>query len=193
MTRLLLPLFLVGLLQSGCTDPNAVERRLLLSELQEAETRYASANQQVLELRSSSHQSETRLKSLRSELADYEGRVQAFMMNHKMATAALMAGTGGAAVALDPNNEFSDEARQIGGIIGVIAGVYCFENSEECARVGDQLVQASARVDDYKSQIRLAEETFSRDQKLLATAEQEFEVISTEVRSLRVKLRNLDN
>lgn len=192
MTRLLLPLFLIALVHFGCTDPNATERRLLLSELQEAESRYALASQQILERRSAVQQSEARLKGLRAELIDYEGNVQAFMMNNKMAVAALAAGTGGAVVALDATNEFSEEARQVGGVVGVLGGLYCMSNFEECTRVGDQLVQASAHVESLKARINSTEAYYDRESQLLATAEQEFQTLGPEVRNIRSKLRALN-
>jgi len=185
----LLPIFLFAIVLAGCQDPNAVERQLLISELQEVERRHALASQQISERRSATHRSETRLKALRSELADYEGRVQAFMMNHKMAIAALTAGTGGTAVALDPTNEFSDEARQVGGIVGAIGAFYCLSNFEECSHVGDQLTQASAQVDQYNSLISSAETDFNRDRQLLATVEEELQALTEEGRSLRMQLR----
>ena len=71
-------------------------------------------------------------------------RFEAYCLNHKMATAAVLAGVTGIAVNVDDSKEISDSAKQAAGAVAVAAGVYFLFNAEECLAVADQMMQAAA-------------------------------------------------
>ncbi|WP_395752135.1 hypothetical protein [Prosthecobacter sp.] len=88
-----------------------------------------------------------------NQRADHQTRVTEYMMDHKMAIAALAAGAAGAGVAMDNNNEFSDDAKAIGGVTATIAVLWAIANHEEVLEVADCMAKASAVQTDYKNRI----------------------------------------
>ncbi len=84
---------------------------------------------------------------------DHQTRVNDYMMDHKMAIAALAAGVAGAGVAFDGSNEFSEDAKGLGGATAVIAGLWALANYEEVIEVADRMAKASAMQTDYKDRI----------------------------------------
>ena len=90
---------------------------------------------------------------LESELTDYERKVEAYLMNHKMAVASIVAGFGGSAVAMDTSNEFTTEMKEVAAIVGVIGAVYALFNMDEIIEVGDVLMQADTNVKNIERAI----------------------------------------
>jgi len=88
-----------------------------------------------------------------NQQADHQTKVNDYMMDHKMAIAALAAGVAGAGVALDEQNEFSDDAKTLGGVTAFIAGIWALANHEEVIEVADRMAKASAMQTDYKNRI----------------------------------------
>lgn len=88
-----------------------------------------------------------------SALAKYKGDVQRYMMQHKMAVASIAGTAGGGAIALDPDNEFTEDAQALAGVVGVVAGLYAISNFDEVQEVADQMIQADAHVKNLESQI----------------------------------------
>ncbi len=88
-----------------------------------------------------------------NQQADHQTRVNEYMMDHKMAIAALAAGVAGAGVAFDESNEFSEDAKGLGGATAVIAGLWALANYEEVIEVADRMAKASAMQNDYKNRI----------------------------------------
>lgn len=137
----------------ACADPNAAKKRALAADIERLGNDYSLLSQSVSAKALSVADVERRLASQQSELSDYKRQVSAFMMDHKMAVAALAVGAGGAVVALDPDNAFTDEAQAMGGLAALFAGAYAFGNAEEVAGVADQLFQADRFVKTLEEQI----------------------------------------
>jgi septal ring factor EnvC (AmiA/AmiB activator) len=151
---------------AACGDGNAAKRQILMSQLQQSDGTLSMLTQTIAGRRSNVAQLEQRLSGQRSELAQFRGRVKAFMLNHKMAIAAITAGVGGAGVALNPRNEFSKDAEAIGGMVAVVAAIYALANAEEIAQVADALFQADAHFKTLQGHIdstnlQLREELFA--------------------------------
>ncbi len=66
-----------------------------------------------------------------AELNEHQAKIHGYMLDHEMAVAALTAGVAGAGVALDPNNSFSDDAKNIGGVLATLAVFYALANLNE--------------------------------------------------------------
>lgn len=186
------PLIMAGLIiLSACSDSNAVQRELLLSELREAETNRTMLSEAVRGRRLALASLEQRLSEQQSGLQAYRDKVEAYMMNHKMAVAAIASAAGGSAVALDSENEFSDEAQAVGGLVGAIGVAYTIANFEEVSTVFDQLMQADAHVKRLEAQIADTRAGRQAEDDLLRQEEETLREISTEIEQIRSELRAL--
>lgn len=153
--RLVLPILLMLAVISlqACADPNAAKRRALTADIERLGTDYSRLSQSVAAKAASVADVERRLAAQQSELSDYKRQVSAFMMDHKMAVAALAVGAGGAVVALDADNAFTDDAQAVGGIAALFAAAYAVGNADEVASVADRLFQADRFVKTLEEQI----------------------------------------
>jgi uncharacterized protein YlxW (UPF0749 family) len=115
------------------------DRSIMIGELNTINTKIANFEQQLF--------------SVQSELDDYNIRVKAYLMNHKMAVSAIAVGAGGLSVALSDSNEFSSEVKNVGTIAAVLAGIYALNNFDEVTEVVDVLNQADSHVKDLKNRI----------------------------------------
>lgn len=173
---------------AACSDPNAERKQALTAELQQVGQEYTVLSQAVAGRKTTVTTIERQLMNLESERSDYKRTVTAYMMNHKLAVAALALGLGGASVALDADNEFSDEAEGLGTVAVAIAAVYALANAEEVAEVADRLVQADSYVKDLDRQI--AQTTSSRNTEVERLSGEEFRLhgLETKQESIRVEL-----
>ena len=122
----------------GCESEAARERRQLEADRDVLTPRVAAAEASVARLRAQYQQHSDNLRGVQEDTTDY-------MMNHKMAMAALAAGYGGAKIAVDKTS-FSDEARTIGGAIAILAAVYAVDHMPEITEVGNRLLLADTRI-----------------------------------------------
>ena len=187
-------IWLVGtlLVISSCSDPNEARRQFLLTEMQQLEHNYSLLAQDMASKQQQVSFLQQKLQQQRFELSDYNRQVEAYILNHKMAVAALAAGAGGAAVAYDPNNEFSDDVQGVAGIVGIVAGFYALANLEEVSQVADQLMQASryvkqleAQIESTQNELNMASEPISRLQSSLNSIQTAYNVHKEELESLR--------
>ncbi|MDH4186538.1 MAG: hypothetical protein OEV08_06050 [Nitrospira sp.] len=162
---------------ASCSDPNAARRQLLLSDLRRIDNDYALLSQTISNRKNKSAYLEQWLLARESELSDYKRRVTAYMMDHKMAIAALALGVSGTAVALDSTNKFSSDAKAMAGIAAAVAAIWALDNAREVAAVADQLTQADSHVRSIESQIAETSSTLTSEaQKLLQEERSLFEL-----------------
>lgn len=83
-----------------------------------------------------------RLDALEADRSEFDRAMDTYVADHKLAVAALWLGMGGAGAALDPDNEFSDEAETLGGLFAVAAATYAILNHQEIVEVADLLFKA---------------------------------------------------
>lgn len=183
---------LSSVLLSSCTDPKEARRQFLLTEMRQLEHNYALVAQDMASKQQHVGFLQNKLQQQRSELSDYRRQVEAYISNHKLAVAALAAGAGGAAVAYDPNNEFSDEARGTAALVGLVAGFYALSNHEEVLQVADQLMQADRYVTQLEAaivatqaEISVASEPINQIQSSLGSMQTTYNAYKTELESLR--------
>jgi hypothetical protein len=187
----MVPIFLVlvaSVFFVSCADPNSAQRQLLISELKEVDSNRALLSQAVSSRKSRVASLDQRLIKQRSNLIDYQERVKAYMMNHKMAIAAIGAGAGGTGVAIDPNNEFSDDAKVMGGVVAFIALAYALENMQEIAEVADQLTQADSHVKSLERQISNTMNSLRTEKSQLGQEAKELLVANSRLSEVRFEL-----
>jgi septal ring factor EnvC (AmiA/AmiB activator) len=177
---------------ASCSDPNEARRQFLLTELQQLEHNYSLIAQEMASKQQQVSFLQQKLQQQRSELADYNRQVEAYISNHKMAVAALAAGVGGAAVAYDPNNEFSDDVQAVAGLVGLVAGIWALNNMEEVSQVADQLMQADryvksleAQIESTQSELNSTSEPIAQLQNSLNSMQTTYNARKTELESLR--------
>lgn len=162
-----------------------------MSELREVENDQTILTEALAGRRSLISQIEERLQKQKSELNIYENSVEAYMMNHKMAVAALASAAGGGAVALDSENEFSDEVQAIGAGFTVFGALYILSNSEEVIELLDQLIQADAHVKNLRSHINETQRNLNHELNLLQSEEERFMSNTERIRYIRSQIKRL--
>ncbi len=187
-----LPLLVViALFLASCSDPNAARKQVLGSELKEADSQYALLSQTVSSRRSDLVKLEQGLSEQRAKLGEYKGRVLAYMMDHKMATAAIVAGVGGAAVAWDPKNEFSEEAKEIGTVGAVVAAIWALANLEEVTQVAGELAKADVNRKSLEGQINSTSDSYKAESDQLSQEEPALEMARQKCAQTRSELNAL--
>ena len=176
---------------TACSDPNAARREQLSSEIASIQGQISLANQEVVQERQKLAFLENRLLTKKAELSDFQQRAEAYFMNHKMALAAIALGIGGTAVAIDANNEFSDDAQAAAGIGAFIVGMWAIGNMDEVIAVGDALVQADARIKSLKAEINALNAQRGNQFLSVQTREKSLQGLNTRFSSLSSELQSL--
>lgn len=166
-------------------------KQILTSQLQEADHYATQLNQRVLHHQSTVSSLQQRLTQQQAQLDDYRDQVERYMMNHKMALAAIAGGAGGAGVAVDPNNEFSDEAQGIGLAVGLFAVWYAANNMSEIVEVADTMAQADVNVKNMESEIASTERQLEQAKQALANERIDLDEAKSTVLGLRSQIAEL--
>jgi hypothetical protein len=165
----------------------ALRQRALRSQMDELEldrgqlvARISGRQQKIFSL-------EARLGAQQEAIRGFQTRVEAYMMNHKMAIACVALGLGGTAVAMDSRNEFSDEAKMASTGVAVLAALWALGNLEEIVAVADQLVQADAHMKRLKADASILERTLHADRAELNSEAAQLETLSSRLQNLRAQ------
>lgn len=195
MKKAIILLTTLAIVLTSCDSGKKKERQMKVAQLQSELVMVQSelgAIQTELSLEKSRlNDHKSRKFQLESKLADYEQRVEAYLMDHKMAVASIAAGFGGAAVAFDPNNQFNQEVKDVAAIVGTIAAVYALFNMDELIEVGDVLLQADVNVRSLESQIRNVESNIYLIEKNVRTKESKINQLSNAVYSTQNEIKAL--
>ncbi len=170
---------------AACTDPNAARRQQLATEMEILTEQISVASQAVEHERDKITFFESQMRVKEAELADYRGKVNAYLLNHKMALAAIALGVGGTSVAIDTSNEFSQDAQAAASIGAFFAGMYALSNAEEVAEVADVLMQADSRIKTLESEISGFQSNYSTEMPLLAEREKSLQTLNAQYLTLK--------
>jgi hypothetical protein len=129
-----------------------------------------------------------RLDEQVAERQRFRDAVQAFIMDHKMATTALALGVGGAGVALDPSNTFTQDAKNMAGITALIAAAYALANYDEVKHVGDQLLQAGVRDNTMQSAIDATSNELNAARMALVSEDARLQELNQNIAGLQSQL-----
>ena len=155
---------LILVVSAACSDDAVSHNRDALRKL-ESQGQVITANIQGRELNITSLNNQ--LSMQHAKLNEFQAKVYEFMMNHKMAVTAIAVGAAGTGIALDPNNEFSEEAKKMGGLAAGLALGWAVFHADEVVFVLDELVKADAYVKSLKSQIMVTEQHLKNEVHLL--------------------------
>jgi hypothetical protein len=131
------------------------------------------------------------LRELQMQSANLHRQVQAFMPDHKMAVAALVAGAAGAGAALDDGGRFTQSAREVGAFVGVLVVGWALFNCEEVAQGAFELAQAESAAQALAAREARTREALDGATGDLSAARSRHQLASDEAGRLRAALESL--
>ena len=146
-------------------DRNKEERASLLNQITDLEANLSHLNEQnsgvssaIEALSSEVDQYADSLRQHTQRRTKLQDELGAYVLEHKMATLALIAAGGGVASII--NDNMGEDTKEVLRALGAIGAVYCIFNSEECADVtahilyfGAQIESAGKSISDMTSKL----------------------------------------
>lgn len=189
MSKRLLTLVVLAAISVACGPSlEDIRRQKVLSEMKDIDAERDPLVRAVAERQARITSLETELQKQQLALQQFRNRVQAYLMDHKMAVAAIAAGVGGTSVALSEDNAFSSDAKAVAGVVGFIAALWAIENAAEVGEVLDQMVQADARVKSFESQMLQIRGAIEQEQARIVTDRTRLSTLTSQLVDLRAKL-----
>jgi septal ring factor EnvC (AmiA/AmiB activator) len=182
---------IVGACSDGRTDAQATQRQVLASRLQENDGSRNLLVRTIEGRRSQVAYLEGQVARQRNEMTHYRGQVEAYMMDHKMAIAALVVGGAGIGVALNDGNTFTPDEEFVGGVVAFIAAAYALANAQEVMQVADVLVQADTHFRRLESQLGDLQHQLQNERTQLQLEEQQLAALNQQSDHLRTQLAAL--
>ena len=183
--RLIGVIFGISLAISGCSDPNAERRQQLTMRMNSLQSKMELATQALVQERNRLAYFEREVLTKRGNLNTYKDKVRAYLLNHKMATAAIVLGVGGVAVNIDDQSNFSEDAKAAGAIGAVVAGIYAFNYPDEVLEVADVLVQADANVKHMETEIGQLQAQYSTETSAVQEKQNVVTALGSQLSSLK--------
>ena len=177
---IIVALLFIVILISRC-DRNKAERADLLKQITDIEVNLTRLNEQRAEVSKDRETISSEIKQYADSLQQHSVRrkklqdeLDLFILDHKMATVAVMATAGGVASVINDNiDEDTKNALRIVGVLGVL---YCIGNSEECADVTTRILYFGSQIESENKTI--SDTTSKLGAKKLALQEREKEYTS---------------
>ena len=114
------------------------------------------------------------LAQVEAEKASYQTKVKDYAMDHKMAILAIGGTVAGTAIALDTENNFTEDQKTLAGWTAAVLAAYALFNHEEIIEVTDRMTKAAAMIADYdnriaetRKQLSSLESQLAREKKML--------------------------
>lgn len=162
---------------TGC-DINKAERAKLLKQIEAVEAEISRSNdrlgslaKETASLSAEITQSTDRLQQHEQRLTSLQDELAAHLLNHKMATVALMATAGGAATIISEN--IDEDTKSALQIVGVIGALYCVANSDECADVAARVVYYGSQIEGENDSIAAVTSTIAASKLALQKRKEE--------------------
>jgi hypothetical protein len=102
------------------------------------------------------------LAVVEAEKASYQTKVKDYAMDHKMAILAIGGTVAGTAIALDKENNFTEDQKTVAGWTAAVLATYALFNHEEIIEVTDRMTKAAAMISDYDKRIAEARQQISQ-------------------------------
>ncbi len=93
------------------------------------------------------------LIAVEGEKERFEAAMKNYLLDHKMALAALAAGVGGGKVALDDSKRFSAEAKTLAGTVAFLGILWAIGNHQEVLEVADRLAKADIMMKGFDARM----------------------------------------
>lgn len=178
---LLSALFVVFLF-SGC-DTHKDERATLLKQKNDLEA-------EIVRLKSQQSQTSQNIESLTSEINNQTESLQqhtnrhtkfkddlaGYVLEHKLATLAVIAVGGGAASVVNEN--LDEDTKSTLAVAGIIGAIYCISNYEECGDVTTKILYYGSQIDSEEKTITKLKSDISGSQSSLEKNKQNLASLS---------------
>jgi septal ring factor EnvC (AmiA/AmiB activator) len=176
---LLLPVLIVVFLFSGC-DTHKDERGSLLKQKNEVEaeivrlkSQYSQTSQNIESLASEINNQTESLQQHTNRHTKFKDDLAGYVLEHKLATLAVIAAGGGAATILNEN--LDEDTKSTLAVVVIIGAVYCVSNYEECADVTSKILYYGSQIDSeaktitkLKSDISVSRAALEKNKQNLA-------------------------
>ncbi|WP_300593844.1 hypothetical protein [Erythrobacter sp.] len=176
---------------TACIDFNAEERAEVREQMDVLKVRIGLAQSELTAARNKQSSIEGNISRSKRELVQYENKVRAVLQRHPEAVTAIVAGFGGAAVAIDANNEFSEEAESVAAGVALIAGLYALGNQEEVGYVAGVMSNADRDVKAMKSRITALESDLFTQRSVVAQKQSALVLATNQHQALTQRLMEL--
>lgn len=163
----------------------------LRSELQQADTAHGLAAQQLAQHNQHLASLEAELAQTQRNKAQLNEQVTSFLLNHKMAAAALALGLGGAATALDESGQYTPEVKQLGAVASAAAALYVLFNLEEVVHVASQLADAEQSARSLDQRTAALQTALAETRQQAQAAQAQVDNAGQRAQTLRVELQQL--
>jgi hypothetical protein len=124
-------------------------------------------------------------------LNESNASVEGYILDHKMAVAAIAAGVGGTGVSLDASNSYSDEVKQLASALAVVAGIWALGNMDEVSGVVKTLNQADAHVRTLKVVIAQTSVAIEKQGAAIQESQNQLNAIAQQSSTLQRELNKL--
>jgi chromosome segregation ATPase len=170
-------LLLITLFASAC-DTGKAERQALIKQIEQLDKELAGLTAkrddtqraiQTLTVDIQRYDESLQLHSQRK--TQLQDELAKFLLDHKMATAAVIAAGGGAATLINEN--IDQDTKDTLRLIGVIGAIYCLANSSECADVAAKGIYYGSQIAGENKELETATSARSSAASTLQDREQE--------------------
>lgn len=166
----------------GC-DYHKDERNSLIKEKNDVEAEIARLQSQQTQIsqniESLSKEIGNQTESLKQHInrqTKMQDDLAAFVLEHKLATLAVIAAGGGAAAVLDKN--LDEDTKSALAALGILGAIYCISNYEECADVTAKILYYGSQIDSEEKAIGKLRTDLSGSQRSLETNKQNFAALT---------------
>jgi len=187
---ILLLLVCMVLPTTGCQS-NDQQKVELQSQLDSLSSQCTSVRQAVADQQSTLEALNQRLNQERAQLQEYNAGVQSYMLQHKMAVAALLAGVAGTVPWMNGNDTYSEDAKEVGAAITAIAVIWAISNMDEVSEVLSTLNQADAHVHSLQAQIDQTSSAIGQEQAGIRQTQERLGMLSQKTAAVQQQLSQL--
>jgi chromosome segregation ATPase len=180
---ILVALLLASAAASAGCDTRKGERAELLKQVSAVESELSRLSQQRSEVSRAVEMLPAEIKQASEGLQQHVQRrtklqddLGLYIMDHKLATVAVMATVGGVAGVVSDNVD--EDTKGTLGLVGLIGALYCAANGEECADVATRVLYFGSQIEAANKNISDLTASLSAKKTLLQKREQELAALA---------------
>jgi DNA repair exonuclease SbcCD ATPase subunit len=178
----------VAQVTSGCHNSRKAEIRDQLDTLnKDSDNMRQTLSDQESQLEAMNQ----RLRAQQTELNNKNESVQVYMMNHKMAIAALIVGVKGTQVWADSGNQYSEDAKQLGSTLAVVAVTWAVFHMDEVDEVLETMNQADDKIRNLKAEIVQTSSAIEEQRSTVQNSHDHLQLLSQRTAALQQELSQL--
>lgn len=111
--------------------------------------------------------------------AKFQDELNLYIIDHKLATLAVMATAGGVASVVE--NNMDKETKDALAVVGLIGAVYCIFNAQECADVTTRVLYFGSQIEAEKKNITSLSDALAKKKLALRAHEESYAALSSEI------------